>query len=912
MGRDQPREHDESSHDAPGRPGPASAAAPLPPALANNQEYEIVREISRGGMGVVYLARNRRMDRLEGLKVVNAALLERPGALERFEREMRAAARLSHPNIVTAFSAPTLDGLLAFAMEYVEGIDLHELVQRHGPLPVANACYYISQVAQGLQHACDQQMVHRDIKPGNLMLKRDGKKQTIKILDFGLAKATSEHVADGDLTGDGQILGTPQFIAPEQIRDARRADIRADIYSLGCTLYYLLAGNSPFGKRGNVYDILQAHQSDAPQPLDSRRGDIPPDLAAIVARMLAKDPAERFQRPGEVTRALAPYFKSGVKPLPTGDGQFPIPPSPDTANVRSEDPTHLPNLAAAAARPSASPVGPIGAAAHPWRSWRALVAVGAVLCIAGIAGWVGISNRNSMHESDQKTSDRGGARGRSDVADIDEPAVTAAMQGGLPGAGDSTERSGDSPRNDETVSGSASKAPVEPEQAVPADAATANEPPAAVAKSDPASDGTPDSTPQLATGGFFNGRDLTGWKGQDGVWTVVDGAIVGVLPPEAKAATFLYSEATYKDFELRFEVRRQNGIGRCGVQFRSRLAHSEKFLVAGPQIAIDSADATETPGTAQVLPEGKPIFPSDRDIVSRSWKDDEFNEMFLRCLGEHVTVKVNGAVVLDGDYPPLARDGIIAWHLSRVRPPERITFRNIEFSDLSRGDPPLPEVHATAGELPRSARLVDDFTDAMRRADNGLVSRFDKTLASLRRSPLSGEERKHLVDAVKAEKVAFEGHGQIPWSTPMRPAVLDYLREVMLARGRFQKGMDRLIAERVRTRDDSGASALQAEFAQVAQAKLLGEWHCAGSNAEFNLKLFSDGKFTAPTWFPNMPQARQLWMLASEGMTVTIANANLFGKTDIVNRCALSADGQKLLGVQNTDWRFKGTRVFPK
>jgi serine/threonine protein kinase len=267
-------------------------------------------------MGVVYLVRNRRMDRLEALKVVRPALLEREGALERFEREMRSAARLNHTNIVAAYSAPPLEGLVAFAMEYVEGTDLQQFVQSKGPLPVAKACFYVYQAALGLQHAADRQMVHRDIKPANLMLARDGKRQVVKILDFGLAKATLEHPIDQGLTSDGQVLGTPQFMAPEQIRNAAAADIRADIYSLGCTLYYLLTGSPPFHDKRSVYDIFQAHQNERPRPLDEARADVPGELAAIVARMTAKDPAHRYQQPAEVAQAVGPHFRQPAKTVP--------------------------------------------------------------------------------------------------------------------------------------------------------------------------------------------------------------------------------------------------------------------------------------------------------------------------------------------------------------------------------------------------------------------------------------------------------------------------------------------------------------------------------------------------------------------------------------------------------------------
>ena len=211
-------------------------------------------------MGVVYLAQNKLMGRQEVLKVVSSHLINRPGVMDRFLAEIRNAARLHHPNIVTAYSALRFDENLVLAMEYVEGLDLARTVKTKGPLSVVHACYFIHQAALRLQYAHELGMVHRDIKPSNLMLVRFGNRAVVKILDFGLAKVKRGRTADGSLTAAGQWLGTPEYIAPEQINDARQADIRADIYSLGCTFYELLTGRPPF-QATTLYEIYQAHHS---------------------------------------------------------------------------------------------------------------------------------------------------------------------------------------------------------------------------------------------------------------------------------------------------------------------------------------------------------------------------------------------------------------------------------------------------------------------------------------------------------------------------------------------------------------------------------------------------------------------------------------------------------------------------
>ena len=306
-GRDGSADRDDAARgrrDSPVRP-PVDT---LPPGLADHGDYEIKKELGRGGMGVVYLAHNTLLGRDEVLKVMGRHIVERPGVLDRFHREMRAVAKLRHPNIVSAYSAFRLGESIVFAMEYIEGLDLSKMVKAKGAAAGRARQHVRPSDGLGLQHAHEEGLVHRDIKPGNLMLSRKGDKATIKILDFGLARATREDKVDSALTAEGQILGTPDFIAPEQILDAKSADIRADIYSLGGTLYYLLIGRPPFTAK-SFHDICQAHIARTADPLNLIRADVPAELAAVVARMMAKDPARRPQTPGEVAEALTPFFK---------------------------------------------------------------------------------------------------------------------------------------------------------------------------------------------------------------------------------------------------------------------------------------------------------------------------------------------------------------------------------------------------------------------------------------------------------------------------------------------------------------------------------------------------------------------------------------------------------------------------
>lgn len=277
--------------------------------LGTIRVYELLAKIGEGGMGAVYKARHTELDKIVALKVLPAQKLKDADAVQRFKREMKAVGRLDHQHIVRAMDAGEENGMHYLVMEYVPGVDLAELVRRVGPLLIADACELMRQAALGLQEASDNGLVHRDIKPSNLMLASAGNKPPlVKILDMGLALFdTARH--ERELTSAGQVMGTIDYMAPEQGGDSHLVDIRADLYSLGATLYKLLAGESPFG--GPEYDKpmkkLAGVLRDVPRPLSSRRRDVPAALSALVASLLAKDPRERLKTPQELADRLQPF-----------------------------------------------------------------------------------------------------------------------------------------------------------------------------------------------------------------------------------------------------------------------------------------------------------------------------------------------------------------------------------------------------------------------------------------------------------------------------------------------------------------------------------------------------------------------------------------------------------------------------
>ena len=254
-------------------------------------------------MGVVLKAQHRRMKRTVAIKVLSSAAMKPPEAVERFHREVEAAAKLSHPNVVAAYDADEHQGMHYLVMEYVEGRDLASIVKDLGVLDVQQAADCTLQAARGLQYAHEQGIVHRDMKPGNLLLDKKG---TVKILDMGLALIAGAEVAPAGperLTNTGQVMGTCDYMAPEQALDTHAADHRADIYALGCTLYRLLTGKPPY-EGETLMQILLAHRESPIPSLCEARPEAPVELDACFQRMVAKEPGDRQQSMAEVVAEL--------------------------------------------------------------------------------------------------------------------------------------------------------------------------------------------------------------------------------------------------------------------------------------------------------------------------------------------------------------------------------------------------------------------------------------------------------------------------------------------------------------------------------------------------------------------------------------------------------------------------------
>jgi serine/threonine protein kinase len=361
-------------------------------------QYRILDHLGQGGMGRVFKAVHQTMNRVVAVKVLAPHLVKTDKAQHLFRREVRAAARLIHPNIVTAFDANQIGDRHFLVMEYVDGSNLEQLVRQHGPLPVDLACDLVRQVAAGLQYAHEMGMVHRDIKPANVLLQTGGEHRdsllVAKILDFGLARLQKGESEPGPVAAAGReniVMGTPDFLSPEQARNLDTVDVRSDLYSLGCTFYYLLTGTVPF-PGGNTLEKLIRHSTEEPVAVEEHRPEVPRPVGDIVRRLMAKRPEDRFQVPAELAAALAPFAARGSVDW---TGLEPASPFEDLATATPElEPLPLsavsPTVGGMGQSPTPVAGGPLGQAPDGTRLLK--VALGVALALAAgalaVLGWL--------------------------------------------------------------------------------------------------------------------------------------------------------------------------------------------------------------------------------------------------------------------------------------------------------------------------------------------------------------------------------------------------------------------------------------------------------------------------------------------------------------------------------------------
>jgi serine/threonine-protein kinase len=375
--------------------------------------YQILERLGEGGMGSVFKARHGKLGRIVALKLIRKDRLTNPDAIRRFQREVRAASQLSHPNIVHAIDAAECNGTFFFVMEYVDGIDLAKLVRKTGPLPTLQACDYIRQACLGLQHAHERGLVHRDIKPHNLLVSRSvvtdsdsditsihsphtaavtnsgplsstssfSRWGIVKVLDMGLARLARPKDEDSDststLTQEGTVMGTLDYIAPEQAINSHHVDIRADLYSLGCTLYYLLSGKVPF-PGGSALEKLMRHQMEAPRPITELRADLPAGFVVVLNQMMAKHPADRYQTPVTVADALLPFCQPGAAPARSAPPMAKVVPTAHVAEAAGSQETAALAFSGVAFRPLPR--------RKEW-NWPLIAAAGVMAIILGVLLW---------------------------------------------------------------------------------------------------------------------------------------------------------------------------------------------------------------------------------------------------------------------------------------------------------------------------------------------------------------------------------------------------------------------------------------------------------------------------------------------------------------------------------------------
>ena len=636
-------------------------ASKAPDSLGRLGHYEVQQVIGRGGCGIVLKALDTRLQRVVAIKVMAPELARTSPARKRFLREARATAAIRHENVVNIYVVEE-QPLPFLVMEYIEGQTLQQRLDATGPLDLSEVLRIGHQIASGLNAAHAKGLVHRDIKPANILLEAGDNR--VKITDFGLARSAD----DASVTQTGAISGTPLYMSPEQAQ-GRTIDSRSDLFSLGSVLYVMSSGRPPFRAPSTVA-VLMRVAKESPRPIQEIIPETPDWLVKIIAKLHAKDPAQRFSSAGEVSellaRCLAELEQHGK--VEAAVELLPMPVEVVKIADEGQDSGEPPVVEQA----TAAPTPPPGTSPRR-RRWvaAALLALAAVSGL-GMTEATGVTN---FHGTVIRLFSSEGTL----VVEVDDPDVSVTIDGEelvIKGTGAKEIRV--KPGQHEVLGRKAGEVVQRKLVTVTRNGrrlvhiSREFKRIAGAAGSEKTDHGIP----------FFNGKDLTGWKGLDGLWRVEDKAIVGVTRPEQKFNTCLCSEKEYQDFELRFQVRLKDGMGNSGVQIRSKVFDPNSFRVVGPQCDIGAqywGNLYHERAGNETMKAAPP------DVVNRVLKPNEFNDYFIRCVGTHVTIKLNGETTVDDDFPEMPAKGVIAWQL-HDGPSMEVVFRNIQFTVLNGAD----------------------------------------------------------------------------------------------------------------------------------------------------------------------------------------------------------------------------------
>jgi hypothetical protein len=683
-------------------------------------------------MGSVYLAQDVQLDRPVALKVPNFGLNDGSRLRERFFREARAAATLSHPNLCPVYDVGEVDGILYLTMAYVEGRPLTDYIRPGKPLPERQAAALVRRLALALQEAHGRGVIHRDLKPANIMI--TPRREPV-IMDFGLARQTSKD--ESRLTQHGAVLGTPGYMPPEQVRGELDAMGPAcDIYSLGVILYEALTGRLPF--EGTSLAVLAKIITEAPPPPTTVRADLDPRLEQICLRAMAKEPAQRYASMAELATALAEYLRAPSPGSASRRGAT-LASAAETEQEPDESLTAQLFAEISAAREATAPRSPTrrsgerkrrskpSAARRTYWPWILGAAAAAFLVVValGIVVLVQTSNGTIRIELD---GDASGAEITVDgdevsIAGLKEPIKLRAGKHHLFVSGKDFEtvsesftvKNGSNPVLRVTLQPKPAELAKRPESPPPPPR-SALEDGGNLKPSDKSTGGPSPHVPQpisphpkptpVRPASFFNGKNLEGWEGLQAHWRVQDGTLIGSTYPNGiNFNTFLCSTTTYKDFELRCQVRLsgRGWEGNSGVQIRSSILDPARYIVAGPQCAMGG----EYWGSLYGEHLGGMMHQSPQDLVSRVMKRGQFNDYHIKVVGKHVTIRLNGATTVDDDFATLPAEGIIAWELPAGGPME-VAIKSIDFKEL---DPSLATQTAKPPEEFRSLFNYIDLQD---------------------------------------------------------------------------------------------------------------------------------------------------------------------------------------------------------